>query len=276
VSKPSHRPGRQAIKEQKKARKKAQRELRQRQKEQGLSAPVEPSRSNSTCLARLLARIQVSQIEQAHLGMIRQLIRSKKFGRYLIGHCDPMAVDGSQKLSRAELWDAQCLERKVRSSKEEDSDPEPKKEYYAYVLEANLALANGMVIALLSEVLSASQGDSERNQQDCEQRAFHRLAQRLKEAFSHLPILWWVNDIEYRYADPAIQKKKLKLHAVVCEESLEEIAQGSTEVVTKGSRHAWISDQPLHRNNVHSHCNLGTRHRWGIEARLLVVTKYVR
>jgi hypothetical protein len=176
VSKPSHRPGREAIKEQKKARKKAQRELRQRQKEQGLSAPAQPNQSNRTCpyqtpeeergarvdavsqqvkvyramlpvllkrlskipdprnprklrhkltvlmvygilcfafqmssrrqanqqmtrpvfeanlrqlfpdleelphqdtLARLLARIEVSQIEAAHLDMIRQLIRSK-------------------------------------------------------------------------------------------------------------------------------------------------------------------------------------------------------
>ncbi len=57
------------------------------------------------------------------------------------------------------------------------------------MLEANLAFENGMVIPLLSEVLSASQGDSQRDKQDCEQRAFHRLALRLKQAFSHLPIL---------------------------------------------------------------------------------------
>ena len=201
------------------------------------------------------------------------------------------------------------------------------------MLEANLAFADGMVIPLLSEVLSASQGDSQRDKQDCEQRAFRRLAQRLKEAFSHLPILllldglyangpnmdlcrqnnwdfmivlqdqslpsvweeieglkrlqsanrlshrwgnrrqqfWWVNDIEYVYQDPATSRqKKLKVHAVICEESWEEIAPDSTKIVTKTSRHAWLSDQPLHRNNVHSRCNLGARHRWGIEAGFLV------
>jgi hypothetical protein len=140
-------------------------------------------------LARLLARIEVSEIEQAHLDMIRHLIRGKKFGRYLIGHCYPIAVDGSQKFTRAEQWDDECLARKVRSKKEADPAAEPEKTYYAYVLEANLAFANGMVIPLLSEVLSASQGDSQNNKQDCEQRAFRRLAQRLKQAFSHLPIL---------------------------------------------------------------------------------------
>jgi hypothetical protein len=284
-------------------------------------------------LARLLARIDVSQIEQAHLDLIRQLIRGKKFGRYLIGNCYPIAVDGSQKLTRAERWDSQCLERKVGSKKKEGLEAEAEQEYYAYVLEANLAFANGMVIPLLSEVLSASQGDSQRDKQDCEQRAFHRLAQRLKQAFSHLPILllldglyangpimelcrqnnwdfmivlqdkslpsvweeiqglkrfqsanrlshrwgnrrqqfWWVNDIQYVYQDPATSRKKqLKVHAVICEESWEEIAPDSTQVVKKTSRHAWLSDQPLHRNNVHSRCNLGARHRWGIESGLLV------
>jgi hypothetical protein len=284
-------------------------------------------------LARLLARIEVDEIEQAHLDMIRQLIRGKKFGRYLIGHCYPIAVDGSQKLSRAQRWDAQCLERNPRSKKEEDPTAEPQKTYYAYVLEANLAFANGMVIPLLSEVLSASQGDSQSHKQDCEQRAFRRLAQRLKQAFSHLPILllldglyangpimelcrrnnwdfmivlqdqslpsvweeiqglkrlqsanrlshrwghrrqqfWWINEIEYSYADPLTQRQKhLKVHAVICEESWEEIAPDSTEVIKKTSRHAWLSDQPLHRNNVPSRCNLGARHRWGIESGFLV------
>jgi hypothetical protein len=284
-------------------------------------------------LARLLARIDVQEIEQAHLDMIRQLIRGKKFGRYLIGGCYPIAVDGTQKFTRAQCWDQECLERKVRSKKDADKDKEPEKEYYVYVLEASLAFQNGMVIPLLSEVLSDSEGDSQRNKQDCEQKAFKRLAQRLKQSFSHLPIMllldglypngpvmelcrqnhwdfmivlqddslpsvweeieglkrfqsenrwshqwgdrrqhfWWVNDIEYRYLDPATQKQKpLRLHAVTCEESWEEIAPGSTAVVSKASRHVWLSAEPLHRGNVHPRCNLGARHRWGIEAGFLV------
>ena len=430
MSKPSRRPGREAIKEQRKERKKAQQDLRQRQKEDGLSVPARPGLSNRTCpyqneeeeragrleavsqqvkvyrsmlpvllkrlskipdprnprkvrhkltvlmiygilcfafqmssrreanremtrpmfeanlrklfpdleelphndtLARLLSRIEVDEIEQAHLDMIGQLIRGKKFGRYLIAGCYPMAIDGTQKFTRAECWDEECLERKVRSKK--DQDKEPEKEYYVYVLEANLAFQNGMVIPLLSEVLSHSEGDSQRNKQDCEQKAFKRLARRLKECFSHLPIMvlldglypngpmmelcrrnnwdfmivlqdgslpsvweeieglkalqsenrlsrqwgnrrqqfWWVNDIEYGYLDPATQgHKKLKLHAVTCEESWEEIAPGSTEVVQKTSRHVWVSAERLHRGNVHQRCNLGARHRWGIEAGILV------
>lgn len=432
MSKRSRRPGRDAIKAQKKEREKAQRELRQRQKEQGFIVPVQPSMPNRTCpykteeeeraargdavsgqikvyrsllpvllnrlskirdprnprkirhkltvltiygilcfafqmssrreanremtrpvfeanlrklfpeleelphhdsLARLLARIDVDKIEQAHVDMIRHLIRGKKFARYLIAGCYPIAIDGTQKFSRAVLWDHECLERKVQRKKDDNQDKEPEKEYYVYVLEANLAFQNGMVIPLLSELLSYSEGDSKRDKQDCELKAFKRLAQRLKECFSHLSILvlldglypngpimelcyqnnwdfmmvlqdgslpsvweeikglkdlqsdnrlsrkwgdrlqhfWWVNDIQYEYLDPATKKKKkLKLHVVICEESWEEIAPGSTTMVPKKSRHVWISAEPLHKANVHPRCNLGARHRWGIEESLLV------
>jgi DDE_Tnp_1-associated len=442
MSKRSHRPGREAIKEQRKQRKKAQRELRQRQQAEGFHLPPSSSQPNrmssyqdveeeraartdavgeqvkvframlpillkrlskiadprnpkknkhkltvlmiygilcfafqmssrreanremtrpmfeenlrglfpdleelphADTLARLLARIDVTQIEQAHLDLIHHLIRNKKFRSYLISGCYPVAIDGTQKLSRAVLWAAECLERKVRTKKDPDkenkqptekpTDQEPAKEYYVYVLEANLAFANGMVIPLLSEVLSAQEGDSQRDKQDCEQRAFHRLAQRLKNCFSHLPIMvlldglypngpiiqlcrqnnwdflmvlqddslptvweeiqglkryqnqnrlaqkwgdrqqqfWWVNDISYHYKDPASGKSKTqKVHAVICEESWEEIAPGSTQVVLKTSKHAWLSDQPLHQGNVHERCNLGARHRWGIESGILV------
>jgi hypothetical protein len=290
-------------------------------------------------LGRLLSRIDVTEIEQAHLDMLEHLIRNKKFKRFLIARCYPIAIDGSQKFVRDELWDAECLERKVPSKKDEDKEqgqeqaPEPAKQYYVNVLESCLAFQNGMVIPLLSEVLSFKQGDSQRDKQDCEQRAFKRLAQRLKKRFSHLPIMvlldglyangpvmefcrqnnwdfmivlkddslpkiweeinglkglqsenrfnhkWgnrrqkfqWVKEIDYDYADPLTGKKKtLKLHAVICEESWEEIAPGSTQVVVKTARHAWLSDQPLNRSNVHERCNLGARHRWGIEVGFLV------
>jgi hypothetical protein len=327
------------------SRREANREMTRPMFEENLRAlfPELEELPHADTLARLLGRIQVSEIEQAHLDMIHHLIRNKKFRKYLIRGCYPIAVDGTQKLSRAALWAAQCLERKVRSKKETDQKKkadsaqpikqEPPKEYYVYVLEANLAFANGMVIPLLSEVLSAEEGDSQRDKQDCEQRAFHRLAQRLKKCFSHLPILvlldglypngpiiqlcrqnhwdfmmvlqdgslptvwqeyeglkklqtqnqleqkWadrrqqfcWVNGIEYPYNDPETgQRKTQPIHVVVCEESWEEIAPASTQVVTKKSKHAWLSDQPLDRRNVHERCNLGARHRWGIESGILV------
>ena len=287
-------------------------------------------------LARLLAQIDVNEIEQAHLAMIRHLIRGKKFLRYLISSAYPIAIDGTQKFTRSCLWDVECLERKVKAAGRDEADTrkaQKKKQYYVYVLEANLAFHNGMVIPLLSEVLSYTQGDDKKNKQDCEQKAFKRLAKRLKKSFSHLPIIvlldglhasgpvmeicrkykwdfmivlqddslpsvweeinalqslqeenrlrqnWgnrkqsfrWVSHIDYRYRCPITGKeKKQPVHAVTCEESWEQVAPDSTEMVTKHSRHAWLSSEPLHKRTVHERCNLGARHRWGIESGILV------
>ena len=44
----------------------------------------------------------------------------------------------------------------------------------------------------------------------------------------------------------------------------------TAQIQEKTSRHAWISSQPLNRDNVHERCNLGARHRWGIENNILV------
>jgi len=48
---------------------------------------------------------------------------------------------------------------------------------------------NGVTLPLLSEFLSYAQGDPDDDKQDCERRAFYRLAERLKAHFPRLPIL---------------------------------------------------------------------------------------
>jgi hypothetical protein len=77
----------------------------------------------------------------------------------------------------------------------------------------------------------------------------------------------WVNAIDYAFAQGG--RRHLSLHVVVCEETWEMVdAQGDT--LTKTARHAWLSSQPLCRENLHERCNLGARYRWGIEANFLV------
>lgn len=278
-------------------------------------------------LNRLLSKIEPDQIQQALIDLVRRFIRSKKFYRYLIGNCYPIAIDGSQKFVRQTCWATECLEREVGSPTE---DGTKQSQYYVYVLEASLAFANGITIPLMSEFLSYEKGDPLANKQDCELRAFHRLAKRIKECFPHLKILvlldglypngpviercrhyhwdfmmvlqdgslpsvweevhgleqierqnrfdqnWgdrrqrfhWVNGIEYHYGKNS--RKRQLLHVVICEESWKQVDSASAQIVEKTSRHAWISAQPLTRENVHLRCNLGARHRWGIESNFLV------
>jgi hypothetical protein len=273
-------------------------------------------------LFRLLRDIDLAHLEQAHVDLVRRLIRGKSFRRYLIHHCYPIAIDGSQKLAGDTLWAEELLQRTV--GKEETRHLQ----YFVYVLEASLVFHNGLVIPLLSEFLEHALGDAEAQKQDCELRGFVRLSDRLKIWFPRLPILllldglyangpvmqrcrdhhwqfmivlkdqdlstvwqefhalhslkpqtlqrnWgkrqqhfaWVNDIDYAFGSNG--RQHLKLHAVVCEESWERVDQ-QARIVTESARHAWLSSQPLSRENVHERCNLGARHRWGIEAGFLV------
>ncbi|MCP4995002.1 MAG: hypothetical protein GY934_14650, partial [Gammaproteobacteria bacterium] len=44
----------------------------------------------------------------------------------------------------------------------------------------------------------------------------------------------------------------------------------SAEIVDKNARHAWMSSRFLRWDCLHERCNLGARHRWGMEISLLV------
>jgi hypothetical protein len=275
-------------------------------------------------LYRLLAAIEPERIEQAQVALVRESIRDKKFSDYLVEDCYLIAMDGTQKMVRQLLPDDRWLERQV------GAEGKKRSQYYVYVLEANLVLSNGVSFPLMSEFLDYGKGDSEREKQDCEQRAFFRLAERLKKAFPHLrimvlldglsasgpvmsccrdygwhfmivlqdgslPQLWqeyhglrrllnekerlthrWgdrkqsfelVNDLQYCWGENG--KKRLTLHLVVCQESWEEVDERGTRV-TRSSTWAWISDRPFSQKTVHVRCNLGARHRWGIEEGFLV------
>ncbi len=133
-------------------------------------------------LARLLEKIDVHEIEKAHFDLVGDLIRKKKFARYLIKGRYPVAVDGTGKLSGSRLWDENLLERGVPGDSEE-------KRYCVYVLEASLAFSNSMTIPLASVFLTYDDGCPDSEKQDCELKAFKRLSTLLKKEFKRLPII---------------------------------------------------------------------------------------
>ena len=134
-------------------------------------------------LQRLLARIDIEKIEQAHIELVRRLIRNKKFYRYLINHSYPIAIDGTQKFKRDEIWSEECSGRTV--GKGDKARPQ----YFVYTLEATLSFHNGMVVPLMSEFLEYTKGDTSEKKEDCETKAFKRLAGRLKREFKRLRIM---------------------------------------------------------------------------------------
>ncbi len=130
-------------------------------------------------LDRVLARINVEAIQQTTVGLVRKLIRNKKFKRYLLeDNRHIIAIDGTRKFSR----------KRPVSEKNLTCRRGDKVEYYVYVVEANLVFANGLTVPLLSEILEFDKGDIENNKQDCELNAFKRIAKRIKKEFPRLPI----------------------------------------------------------------------------------------
>jgi hypothetical protein len=154
-------------------------------------------------LFRLLRDIDVAHLEQAHVDLVRRLIRAKTFRRYLINHAYPIAIDGSQKFTRDVLWDENLLERQVGAEDARHA------QYFVYVLEASLAFHNGLVIPLLSEFLEYAKGDTEADKQDCELRAFARLSARIKTRFPRLPILLLLDGL---YANGPVMQRCRQYH----------------------------------------------------------------
>lgn len=270
-------------------------------------------------LCRLLERIDVKEIEEAHLQLLRRLIRSKKFRNLLIKKRYMIAIDGTQKFVTETCLAEEQLHRKP-SGKED-------LQYYAYLLEAKLVFSNGLVLPLMSEFLDNTV-DEVSSKQDCELKAFYRLAARLNAAFPRLPVtllldglyangpvmalcrkhrwefmivlqneslpsVWkeanalqklhqeqtitrtwkgrnqtfrYTNDIEYVYGSNA--RSKQTVHVIICEETWEEV-DADAKIVTKTSRHAWLSSVPLHERNLHVRCNEMARSRWGLENDIL-------
>ena len=83
--------------------------------------PELESVAHQDTLNRLLAGMAVNEIEVALVELIQRFIRKKKFLRYLVENCYPVAIDGTQKMVRDTLWTEQCLERDVQRKQQDGS-----------------------------------------------------------------------------------------------------------------------------------------------------------
>jgi hypothetical protein len=123
------------------------------------------------------SRVNPEQVQQVVTGMVRTLIRKKALDRYrLLDRYFVIAVDGTGRLTFPERHCPHCLTRTQHG----------KTTYYHPVLEAKLVLANGFAFSIMTEFIENP--DEHPTKQDCELKAFYRLAKRLKQAFPRLPI----------------------------------------------------------------------------------------
>ena len=122
-------------------------------------------------------RLQPTELQAVVTGLSETLIRRKVLYRErLLGRYYLVAVDGTGVLVFAERHCPQCLTRNHHGQTL----------YYHPVLEAKLVRPSGFAFSLLTEFIE-NPGEHP-TKQDCELKAFYRLAKRLKQRFPRLPI----------------------------------------------------------------------------------------
>lgn len=103
-----------------------------------------------------------------------------------------MIVDGTQTYSGKRKINDGCLERHYNKGTEEETV-----NYHCDVLEAKIVLGESLIVSMGSEFIENNGEDAEnrkdlseeKRKQDCETKAFKRLAGKIKKTFPRLPII---------------------------------------------------------------------------------------
>lgn len=127
---------------------------------------------------RVLCRLPDAELEQLKHTLVKTLLEKKVLHKYrLFGRWFVVAVDGTGVVSFSEPHCEHGLHRTSKTGKTT---------YFHPVLEAKLVTASGLAISLATEWIANP--DGEYDKQDCERKAFVRLAAQLKQPYPRLPI----------------------------------------------------------------------------------------
>lgn len=128
---------------------------------------------------RVMRKLDEEQLEKLKTELIKGLIKKKIFYKYrFFGTYYRVAIDGTHVMNVNESHCEHCLHRTSKKS--------GKVTYFHNVLEAKLVCGNGFVISLATEWIENPEGDYDK--QDCEQKAFKRIAEKLKRNYPNLPL----------------------------------------------------------------------------------------
>ncbi|WP_177428619.1 hypothetical protein, partial [Candidatus Venteria ishoeyi] len=139
---------------------------------------------------RVIEQLDESQLEQLKQTLMHTLLTNKVFhkSRYR-KKWFRVAIDGSGVVSFPYQHCEQCCHKTLKTSKTT---------YFHTVLDARLITPNGFSISLACEWIENPK-EGEYDKQDCERKAFARLALKLKKAFPRLPIIILADGL-YPYA----------------------------------------------------------------------------
>ena len=139
-----------------------------------LSGCPQDTVAHGDTLDHFLGHVPPAGVHRLRREMVRRLIRMKAldegrlFGHFLV------VLDGTGQLYFRQRHCKHCLTKTVHG----------KTQYYHHVLEAKLVTPSGLALSVGSEFIENS--DPKATKQDCELKAFARLAPRLKKDFPQL------------------------------------------------------------------------------------------
>jgi hypothetical protein len=129
-------------------------------------------------VADVLTQVDPDSLELIKMNLMSRLFEQKWLRPYrLLGNYYLIAVDATGVVSFDKPHCEHCLSKKSKSGKVT---------YFHYVPEAKLVTAAGHCFSLAGEWVENPSGDF--NKQDCELKAFARLADKLKKQYPRLPV----------------------------------------------------------------------------------------
>ena len=131
-------------------------------------------------LAYYAERLSVKEAESLSIYLIQRLIRMKALDAFRLYGYLPVAVDGSRMFRFADKPFDSCCHKKLSNGETE---------YFSSVLDAKIVTPSGLSLTIASEMLS-NEGNSEFDKQDCELKAFPRLASKIQAAFPRTPFVF--------------------------------------------------------------------------------------
>jgi len=132
---------------------------------------------------KVFEKLEISELEILKKTLVKQLIENKVFDKWRYNGKLIVAIDATGLFTFKEPHCDKCLKRTYKANKKRKKD---KIVYFHNVLEAKLVTENGFSISLCTEWIE-NEG-VEYDKQDCEQKAFVRLAKTLKQDFPRLAI----------------------------------------------------------------------------------------
>lgn len=201
-----------------------------------------------------LSGLAVTELEEIRTYMIKELLKKRCFEKYRIeGDYWGVIVDGTGLFFFNEKHCEHCL-RRTYTNKETG---ETKTVYMHHVLEAKLVVGD-MVFSIGSEFIENESEDV--SKQDCEIKAFYRLAEKLKQTYPRLPICL-IGDSLYA-CEPVFQRckdykwkyllrfKEGRIKSIATEfQTLKEMEQ-SHVLRENEARMCWVNDLTYNKRTV--------------------------